>query len=67
MPSSEGNHQREADQQHRKGEQLASRERAQIQPNMGIGLPNEFDEEPEHAIEPDKAPGHRSRIEILSE
>jgi hypothetical protein len=42
MSSSEGNHHREADQQHRQGEQLASRERSQIESDVGVGLPDEF-------------------------
>ena len=65
--SSEDNHHREANGQHWKCEQLASREGSQIESDMRIGFPHELDHEPEHAIKAYQSPGDRSRSEILPE
>jgi mevalonate pyrophosphate decarboxylase len=67
MSSSEDNHHREADYQHRQSEQLASRERSQIEADMCVGLSNELHQKSKHSIESNQSPRYRSWVEVLPE
>src|SRR5262245_33187416 len=65
-PSSVDNHHREADDQHRRCEQLASRKWTKIEPNVGVRLAHKLHCEPEHSVKTDPCPRYGPRNELFS-
>jgi len=62
MSSSEDKKQHEANNHHRKGKELASCKRSQVEANMRVGFPDELDQKSKESVETDQGPRHRSRV-----